>query len=147
MSNHQKLVDDFRRAMFVDHDAAAVGRLYTSDAVLRDVGSPEPIRGRDAIAEYHANFLRAMPDLSAETRNVFGSGEWFAAELRITGTHTGPLQTEAGEIPPTGRPFSFDACWIGRVSPDGRCAEDHTYYDTAAFAALAEAAEPRATAV
>jgi hypothetical protein len=141
MSNYQKLVDDFRKAMFVDHDPAAIARLYTDDAILLDAAAPDPIRGRDHIAEYHAGFLRAFPELSAETRNVFGSGDWFAAEFRISGTHTGPLELEPGQsIPPTGRQIVADACWIGRITPDGRCAEDHTYYDSAAFSRLAEGA-------
>jgi ketosteroid isomerase-like protein len=139
MGSNQKLVDDFRKAMFIDHDPAAIARLYTEDAILMDVGQEEPIRGNQAIADYHATFLRAFPDLSAETRNVFGSGDWFAAEFLITGTHTGPLDVAPGQsIPATGKRITLNACWIGRVTPDGRCAEDHTYYDTAVFANLAQ---------
>lgn len=142
MSSYQKLVDDFHKAMFVDHDASAIARLYTEDAVLKDASSPEPVRGNEAIGEYHAVFFRAFPDLSAEFLNVFGSGEWFAAEVRFSGTHSGPLEIGPGEvIPPTGRKITADGCWIGRISPDGRCAEDHTYYDSGVFAALTQPVE------
>jgi ketosteroid isomerase-like protein len=141
MSSYQKLVSDFRKAMFLDHDPAAVARCYTDDAVLTDPGHPEPIRGAKAIGDYHGIFLRAFPDLSGEPLNVFGSGEWFAAEFRVTGTHTGPLEVEPGEvIPPTGRKLDLNVCWIGRVAPDGRCSEDHSYYDTLVFAELAKGA-------
>jgi uncharacterized protein (TIGR02246 family) len=139
MASYQKLVDAFRQAMFVDHDPAAVARLYTEDATLMDPGQSEPVRGNQAIADYHAAFLRGFPDLSGEPQNVFGSGEWFAAEFRITGTHTAPLDVGPDQsIPPTGKRIVLNACWIGRVAPDGRCAEDHTYYDSAVFAALAQ---------
>lgn len=138
MASYQKVVDDFRKAMFVDHDPAAIARLYTEDATMMDAAQPEPIRGNQAIAEYHATFLRAFPDLSAEAQNVFGSGEWFAAEFRITGTHTGPLDIGPDQsIAPTGKRIALNACWIGRATPDGRCAEDHTYYDNTVFAELA----------
>lgn len=143
MANHTKLVDDFRRAMFVDHDPAAIARLYAENAILKDVPSGEVLRGRDAIAEFHARYLRAFPDLSAEALNVFGSGEWFAAEFRITGTHSGPLEVGPGEtIPGSGQRVTLDACWIGRIAPDGTCAEDHTYYDNTVFARLAQPAAP-----
>lgn len=143
MANYQKVVEDFRNAMFVDHDPAAIARLYTEDAVMMDASQPDLIRGNQAIAEYHGTFLRAFPDLSGEPRNVFGSGEWFAAEFRITGTHTGPLDVGPGQsIPPTGKRIELNACWIGRVAPDGRCAEDHTYYDNTVFASLVQ--EPAA---
>jgi predicted ester cyclase len=140
MSSYQQVIDAFRQAMFVDHDPAAIARIYTEDATLVDAAQPEPIRGSQAIAEYHGTFLRAFPDLSAEVRNAFGSGEWFAAEFRITGTHTGPLELGPDEtIPPTGRRITLSACWVGRATPDGRCAEDHTYYDNMVFASLAQA--------
>lgn len=141
MPNHQKVVDDFRQAMFVDRDPAALARLYSADAVLLDPGADGPIRGNQAIAAYHAAYLRAFPDLTAETVNVFGSGDWFTAEFRVSGTHAGPLEVEPGHaLPPTGRKVALDVCWVGRVAADGRLAEDHTYYDSAAFAALAEPA-------
>lgn len=141
MPNHQKAVDDFRQAMFVDRDPAALARLYSDDAVLLDPGADGPIRGNQAIAAYHAAYLRAFPDLGAETRNVFGSGDWFAAELHVSGTHTGPLEVEPGHtLAPTGRKVDLDVCWVGRLAADGRLVEDHTYYDSAAFAALVGAA-------
>lgn len=141
MVSYQRVIEDFRQAMFVDHDPAAIARVYTEDATLQDPGSPDPVRGNQAIAEYHANFLRAFPDLSGEPRNVFGSGEWFAAEFRVTGTHTGPLEVGPGEsIPPTGKRIALDVCWIGRATPDGRCAEDHSYYDNSVLVSLAQGA-------
>ncbi len=138
MSNHQKLVDDFHKAMFVDHDPAAIAGLYTEDAILKDPTTEEPIRGKEAIGEYHAGFLRAFPDMSADFFNVFGAGEWFAVEFRFTGTHTGSLELAPGQVVPgTGRKITADGCWIGRMAPDGRCAEDHSYFDTGVFASLA----------
>jgi hypothetical protein len=144
MSNHQKLVEAFRKAMFVDHDPAAIRELYTEEATLLDPGLAEPLRGNAAIAEYHAGFLRAFPDLSAETLNLFGSGDWFVGEFRVRGTHSGPLELEPGHtVPATGKGIDLRVCWVGRVAPDGRCAEDHSYYDTSVFTRLA-AAQPAA---
>jgi predicted ester cyclase len=141
MSNHQRLVDDFRKAMFVDHDPEAIARCYSEDAIMTDPNHPTPLRGARAIADYHASFLRAFPDLSGETINVFGSGEWLAAEFRVTGTHTGPLDTGDGHpLPPTGQRIDLRVCWIGRMTPDGRCSEDRSYFDNTAFAHIVQGA-------
>jgi uncharacterized protein (TIGR02246 family) len=44
------------------HDPDAVAAVFAPDAVIRDVGSPEPLRGRDAIRQRAADMLVAFPD-------------------------------------------------------------------------------------
>ena len=44
------------------HDADAVAAVFAADAVIRDVGSPDPVRGRDAIRERAVGLLIAFPD-------------------------------------------------------------------------------------
>lgn len=51
-----------------------------------------PAKGRQAKQEYLATFLGGFPDFSIENRNVFGSDDWFVAEITATGTHTEALQ-------------------------------------------------------
>ncbi len=90
-----------------------------------------PAKGRQAKQEYLATFLRAFPDFSIETRNVFGSGDWFVAEITTRGTHTGPLQAGPETvIPPTGRRVEMPVCWVGRVDVEGIC-DERIYYDAA----------------
>lgn len=126
------MVDAFRRAFFAQHDAKAAAQVYAADATLWDPSTPGVIRGRQAMEENLAAYLRALPDISVETTNLFGSGDCFAAEFTMRGTNTGPFDMGPGNpIPPTGKRVELKLCWIGRVTPGGLCAEDRTYYDSA----------------
>jgi hypothetical protein len=119
--------------MFVEHDAKRAAQFYTEDATLWEPLAGE-IKGRTAIEEYLASLIQSFPDISAQTVNVFGSDNWFAEELVVRGTNTGPIDLPTGEIlPPTGRPVEIKVCFLGRVSTEGLCVEDHTYYDNASF--------------
>lgn len=131
---YQKLVEDFHKALFVQHDVRAAAQLYTEDATLWDPMEAGPVKGRTAIEKNLSGYVRAFPDISGEIINVFGSGDRFAAELLLRGSNTGPLELEPGKTaPPTGKRVEMRVCWVGRVAPDGRCSEDHTYYDSASF--------------
>jgi ketosteroid isomerase-like protein len=50
----------------------------------------------------------------------------------FSGTHTGPLATPAGDVPPTGKPLrlAFADVFVIR---DGLIVEHHIYYDQVAF--------------
>ncbi|MDQ2913687.1 MAG: ester cyclase, partial [Chloroflexota bacterium] len=87
------------------HDSEAVGRLYASDAVAYDPMYPEPLRGRDAIVKDSDGFFTAFPDLRFEIVSIIEKDDRSGAgEVRLTGTHTGPLESPTGEmIPPTNK--------------------------------------------
>lgn len=134
MSDHyRRYLDDFYQAFVVQHDAKAVAQLYSQDATIWDPSLPEPLRGRQAVEEWHAAMLRAFPDMSLEFTNVFGAGDYVAAEIVGRGTHTGPLAGPQGEIPPTGKRIEVRGCFVGRITPDGQCAEDRSYFDYASM--------------
>jgi hypothetical protein len=130
---YRNVVNGFHQAVFVEHDAKRAVQFYTEDATLWEP-LPGEIKGRKAIQEYLESLLQSFPDISAEIRNVFGSNDWFAAELIVRGTNTGPIDLPTGDtISATGRPVELKVCWLGKVSPDGLCVEDRTYYDNASF--------------
>ena len=54
-------------------------------------------------------------------------GDRVFGHLRQRGTHTGPLVTPAGEVPPTGKSVDFNEMAIVRIV-DGKIAE--SWYDT-----------------
>jgi len=56
----------------------------------------------------------------------------YAAEVRFSGTHTGPLASPGGKIAPTGRPFAFDYLHVSRLAGD-QIASDHIYFDQLGF--------------
>ena len=58
---------------------------------------------RKASANGYKLFSTAGPDAKAEVQTTIEAGEWVATEHVGRFTHTGPLLSPTGEIPPTGR--------------------------------------------
>jgi len=51
----------------------------------------------------------------------------------MKGTHTGPMVSPEGEVPPAGRAADIRMIFVLRVRPDGLIEEDRTYFDEAEF--------------
>src|SRR5438309_4317646 len=87
------------------HDITTATNTYASDAVAYDPMYPEPLRGRDAIKKDAATFFRGFPDMKFEIVSIIEKDDRYGAgEVRLTGTHTGPLETPTGEeIPATNK--------------------------------------------
>lgn len=135
MADVEKVVDDFRMAMFEHHDAGAAASLYAEDATYSDpeVGT---ITGREAIKQLYEGYLKAFPDMKGEVTTVLVAGNLFAAEAKLSGTHSGPLEVSPDTvIPPSGKPMEFSIAWFGRVNEEGLFTEDRTYYDPAIWRA------------
>lgn len=86
------------------------------------------VRGVDRFREYLETFKRAMPDARAVVERTVESGDTVAVEGRFTGTHTGPLATDDGDVDPTGAAVDLRFADVSRVR-DGRIVAYHTYYD------------------
>jgi steroid delta-isomerase-like uncharacterized protein len=113
------------------HDLDAVAKIYASDAVAYDPMYPEPLRGRDAIKKDTADFFRAFPDLRMEIANVIEKDDRLGAgEIRMTGTHTGPLATPTGgEVPPTNKRIEVKGAGFVQLNEKGEILEERRYYD------------------
>jgi len=128
-----KEIADRLLAAFNGHDAGALAQLYTEDQVTILPGAPEPVRGRKGKEELLSGFFRAFPDLKVDLALVLVSGNHIVCEGDLRGTHTGPLLSHEGEIPPTGRSVAVPLVFILRTAPDGLIEEDRTYFDNATF--------------
>ena len=113
------------------HNVDAATNAYAADAVAYDPMYPEPLRGRDAIRKDTATFLRAFPDLRFEIVTIVEKDERNgAAEMRMTGTHTVPLESPTGEeIPPTKKRIELKGAVFGRLNDRGEIVEERRYYD------------------
>ena len=113
------------------HNLDALANLYATDTVAYDPMYPEPLRGREAIRKDTAIFFRAFPDLRFEIVTVIEKDEKTGAgELRMTGTHTGPLESPTGqEIPPTNKRIDLKGAVFARVNDRGEIVEERRYYD------------------
>jgi ketosteroid isomerase-like protein len=108
-----------------DIDAAL--SVCADDLEIIDPGMGE-VRGRDRFREYLETFKRAMLDARAIVEHSVEAGETVAVEGRFTGTHTGPLVTDDGEVEPTGAAVELRFADVSRVR-DGKIVAYHTYYD------------------
>lgn len=111
------------------HDAAAFASFYGEDAVVYDAGTPEPLRGRAAIQQSAERHLTWRPDFDMQVQDILVDGSGVAFRAVIVGTHTGPLQLPAGEVPPTGRRVETSMAVFSRLGEDGLIVEEYRYYD------------------
>jgi len=115
------------------HDSEAVARLYASDAIAYDPMYPEPLRGREAIVKDSDGFFTAFPDLRFEIVSIIEKDDRTGAgEVRLTGTHTGPLESPTGEmIPPTNKKVDLRGVAFAKLNERGEIVEERRYYDVA----------------
>jgi predicted ester cyclase len=106
--------------------------LYAPDLVMVEPGGT--IRGIEPFLEFERGFIGAMPDSRFEVTAVIESGNLAVVEGAYTGTHTGPLHTPQGEVPPTGRKMRLPLCDVTEVAA-GRITQIRAYYDQMTFAA------------
>jgi ketosteroid isomerase-like protein len=105
-------------------DVEELSRLYAEDAVAEtpDAGRLE---GRAAIVEWTMQTSRAFPDASYEIQKL-EIGDTAIDVGYLIGTHTGPLATPDGDIPPTGRTVRIRECDILTVA--GGVATSHRFF-------------------
>ena len=112
------------------HDLGEVRGCLAADTEV--VAPGVDLHGEDQVVGWIQVFLRAFPDLHHEVRSVLEVNGGYAAEVRFSGTHTGPLASPAGDIQPTGKPFAFDYVHVARLDGN-KIASDHIYFDQLGF--------------
>jgi predicted ester cyclase len=125
---HEDLLNRILKA-FDSGDAEGAAAQYEPDAAYYLY--PDVMHGREAVRASVQSWLTAFPDTKWHVKNLMSSGDTFIAEGLFRGTHTGPLGTPEGEIPPTGKSVELPCCFIGQVSENGLIAEDRTYLNAA----------------
>ena len=118
--------------------AFTAGRLADCASVMADDvdfrGPGVQMRGRAELIPYLQIFKEAFPDLRRVSSTVVEQGDTAIVELVLEGTHTGPMRSPEGTIPPTGKKVVWKAADFVRVT-DGKIAVWHPYWDRVAFAA------------
>ncbi len=114
-----------------DHDAEGVSAVYADDAVAYDPLYPEPLRGRPALKEDAANFIKSFSDLRMEVLSVIEKDDKNgAAEIRFTGTNDGPMISPAGESPATNKRVDMRGSGFVKLNDRGQITEERRYYDS-----------------
>ena len=113
------------------HDAGTFASFYRSDVSVFDPAYPDPLRGQDAVRKDMEDFVTAFPDLEMKIERVIEDGSAAAYEIRMTGTHKGPLLGPAGHIPATDKRIEVGGGVFARFDNEGRIIEERRYYDLA----------------
>lgn len=109
-------------------DAAAVGALYTEDAVRDDVPTGMVSDGRDAIEKLADALFATDDDVRLEVTDGFAGESWAVVEWTFSGIH-----------PATGREVTFRGASVLELT-DGLISEERDYYDLPEMLAQIEAA-------
>ncbi|HYR62356.1 MAG TPA: ester cyclase [Actinomycetota bacterium] len=112
------------------HDLAGVRACLAPDTEV--VAPGVELHGEEQVVGWIQVFLVAFPDLAHEVRSVLEVDGGYAAEVRFSGTHTGPLASPAGEIGPTGKAFAFDYVHVSGLAGE-QILSDHIYFDQLGF--------------
>ena len=112
---------------FNAHDETALLALHADDIKFNAPGGFKATNAKDATA-YAMTWLKAFPDGKMNVRSEITSGPWVVQEIVMEGTHTAPLDSPTGAIPPTHKKVVGYGVQILRVE-DGKIAEARIYFD------------------
>lgn len=115
---------------FNARDLDRVTAICADDFVLEDLPAGLVLRGPDGLRAWLTNWIVAAPDAYADVRWMIAEGDSVATEHLGTATHTGPLQTPGGELPPTGAKLEI---WFSEnyTLRDGKLIKMRVFYDGA----------------
>jgi steroid delta-isomerase-like uncharacterized protein len=93
-----------------------------------DVPSGMTFRGQEGFKQFLSGFSTAFPDSRVEVTILFATENRAVVEFVGRGTHTGPLQSPAGQIAPTGRAVEVRFRDVYKYR-DNQVVSHHIYYD------------------
>jgi len=131
MAEGRALVEQYFNALNAN-DLGTVRGLMTDDLEFAAPGGAAG--GPEMAVGWMGAFLGAFPGIDHQILTVSEAGDAVASEITVKGTHTKPMVTPQGEVPPTGKDIQLDAANIMRVR-DGKIASLHIYFDQMGFMA------------
>ena len=119
--------------------------LHADAVVEEELATQRRIEGIDELLELNRGWKQAFPDAHGEVTATCESGDTAVLEITWSGTQSGPLATEDGEIPASNKRVEVRACQVFRVEGD-RIAESRHYFDMVTLLQQIGAMEAAATA-
>jgi predicted SnoaL-like aldol condensation-catalyzing enzyme len=123
LRSNRKLVEDFVRAVFMDHDLTSLERYLRDDYIQHN---PDVPQGKAGFTEFFNMTFTAIPDFRYTVKRVVADGDQVWVYSTTTGTHTGGPWLD---IEPTGNKLAFDVVDMFRVE-NGKIAEHWDVADT-----------------
>ena len=102
------------------------------DALYDEVATSRRLKGVGDIIPCWQAWKGAMPDVKGSVTNAVASGNTVVLEVTWEGTHTGPLASPKGAIPPTGKRQTTRAGWVLNFD-GGKIKESRHYFDMLSF--------------
>lgn len=93
-----------------EQDVAGWIAAFTEDGTFTDMSIPFTCQGPAELGKTVEVYAKAFPDMHRELERFYLDGDTVIVQLRLQGTHTGPLETPAGTVPPTGRRMDAPCC-------------------------------------
>jgi steroid delta-isomerase-like uncharacterized protein len=93
-----------------DQDVAGWIAAFTEDGTFTDESIPLTYRGPAELGKTVEVYAKAFPDMHRELHSFYVIGDIVVVQLHLQGTHTGPLESPAGTVPPTGKRMDAPCC-------------------------------------
>ena len=121
--------DAYNDHSFDAHWLERAAATIAEECEVVDVPSGAILQGPEGLKQFLLGFSSAFPDSRVEITNLATTADGAVVEFVGRGTHTGPLHTPGGDIPPTGRPFELHFCDVYTIK-HGKIVRHSTYYDS-----------------
>jgi len=104
--------------------------LFRAGSTIVDMPSGQRFLGEAGVARFLAGWSSAFDDGSMDVVRVVPSAEGATVEFVFHGRQTGPLETMAGRVAPTGSLVELNGCDVMEIQGD-HILRLHSYYDAA----------------
>jgi steroid delta-isomerase-like uncharacterized protein len=119
-------------AGFNTGDVPLLMSLVTDDFELIDVALGMSWHGSQGWGEWLQNWATSMPDAQTQIDSLTAQDDRVVTEHTGRGTHTGPMNTPMGIIPPTGKSIQLRFAEVFEMR-DGKIKTMRAYWDTASL--------------
>jgi steroid delta-isomerase-like uncharacterized protein len=118
MAEGAKLIQEFYDEMLGKGNLDRIDEFVTDDVVDHQEGMPGQPDGKEGVAFFVNTMREAFSDIEAKMNQSLESGDMAAAQMTLTGKHTGDFMG----VPASGKSFEVECMDIIRIE-DGKCAE------------------------
>lgn len=117
-----------------NQDVAGWIACFTEDGTFTDESIERTYRGAEELGKTVEVYAKAFPDMHRELHTFYVVDNIVVVQLRLQGTHTGPLELPVGTVPPTGRRIDAPCCDVFELV-DGKIKRFDCYAEASVIAA------------
>ncbi|MDH6108637.1 steroid delta-isomerase-like uncharacterized protein [Kitasatospora sp. MAP12-15] len=117
-----------------ERDVAGWVAAFTEDGTFTDMSIPLTYRGAEELGKTVEVYAKAFPDMHRELERFYLTGDMVIVQLRLQGTHLGPLELPAGTVPATGKRMDAPCCDVFELV-DGKIKRFDCYAEGSVVAA------------